>query len=195
MQWVKEQRAVQRAQEEGMGDLQRGTMKGCEDGKQLVKSEYRSQQSMPLLKGKVGFHCWSFIFYACLICFVPLGMEGTKEYLGSVGISELKVTYPPFSPPYLYSTFSVPQEADFMACIHRYPCQMGVTGRRRHGGRKVTLGCWFPWIPHCWATVAPSFGRGYIAINPLRKVSCLGLVFGPPLVSSDLEIVTVCCCC
>lgn len=57
MQRVKEQRAVQRAQEEGMGDLQRGTMKGCEDGKQLVKSEYRSQQSMPMLKGKVGFNC------------------------------------------------------------------------------------------------------------------------------------------
>ena len=57
MQQVKEQRAVQRAQEEGMGDLRRGTMKGCEDRKQLVKSEYRSQQSMPMLKGKVGFHC------------------------------------------------------------------------------------------------------------------------------------------
>lgn len=84
VQQVEEQRAVQRAQEEGMGDLWRGTMKGSEDRKQLVKSGHRSQQSMPMLKGKVGFHCWSFIFYACLICFVTLGMEGTKEYLGSV---------------------------------------------------------------------------------------------------------------
>lgn len=59
-------------------------MKGSEDRKQLVKSEYRSQQSMPMLKGKVGFHCWSFTFYARLICFVRLGMEGTKGYLGAV---------------------------------------------------------------------------------------------------------------
>lgn len=61
-----------------------GAMKGSEDRKQLVKSEYRSQQSMPMLKGKVGFHWWSFIFYARLICFVRLGMEGTKGYLGAV---------------------------------------------------------------------------------------------------------------
>lgn len=57
VQQVEEQRAVQRAQEEGMGDLQWGTMKGSEDCKQLVKSEYKSQRSMPMLKGKVGFHC------------------------------------------------------------------------------------------------------------------------------------------
>lgn len=44
--------------------------------------------------------------------------------------------------------------------------------------KKSDFGCWFPWIPHCWATVAPSFGRGYIALNPLHQVSCLGLVFG-----------------
>ena len=169
-------------------------MKGSEDRKQLVKSEYRSQQSMPMLKGKVGFHWWSFIFYARLICFVRLGMEGTKVYLGAVESLSWRWLIFHFFPPYLHSTFPVPQEADFMACIHRFPCQMGVTGRRWDGGRKVTLGCSFPWIPHCWAIVAPSFGKGYITINPLRKVSCLGLVSGPPLVSSDLEIVTVCCC-
>ena len=84
VQQVEEQRAVQRGQEEGLGDLSWGTMKGSEDRKQLVKSEYRSQQSMPMLKGKVGFHWWSFIFYARLICFVRLGMEGTKVYLGAV---------------------------------------------------------------------------------------------------------------
>lgn len=83
VQQVEEQSCAKRS---GRGDGRSlmGAMKGSEDRKQLVKSEYRSQQSMPMLKGKVGFHWWSFIFYARLICFVRLGMEGTKGYLGAV---------------------------------------------------------------------------------------------------------------
>lgn len=49
-------------QEEGWESL-RADNKESEDGKQLVKVNTDPNKEYPMLKGKVGFHWWSFVFF------------------------------------------------------------------------------------------------------------------------------------